>query len=146
MILGWSFSILRSYLPWSFLNFFSAATGSAVSSFMVWRAPARDVLKLVAHDAAVMILGGTALVTGGLYQGAAADSTEQSYAALNGDGSVAAFTTLAGSHTIVSAGGSALFNQTVATYADSSGVAHVIVLGGDDVNAPGTKRAEVWVY
>jgi hypothetical protein len=29
---------------------------------------------------------------------------------------------------------------------DGAGVAHVLVLGGDDVNAPGKKHKEVWFY
>jgi len=32
------------------------------------------------------------------------------------------------------------------SYVDANGVAHVLVLGSDDVNAPGKKRAEVWFY
>lgn len=93
-----------------------------------------------------VIAGGTVLITGGLYAGAATNATEESYAALNGDGSVGAFTVATGAHTIASAGGQALFNQAAVTYLDGNGVAHVVILGGDDVNAPGTKRAEVWVY
>lgn len=31
-------------------------------------------------------------------------------------------------------------------YTDATGVSHVLVLDGDDVNAPGKKRAEVWFY
>ena len=110
-----------------------------------WSVNASGLATAVSKHTAV-IAGGTVLITGGLYAGAAADSTEESYATLNGDGSVAAFTTLAGSHTIVSAGGRALFNQAALTYVDARNVARAVVLGGDDVNAPGTKRAEVWVY
>jgi hypothetical protein len=103
-------------------------------------------LALAVSKHTALIAGGTVLITGGLYQGAGAGSMEESYAALNGDGSVGGLTTLTGSHTIVSAGGQALFNHAAASYVDGNGVAHVIILGGDDVNAPGKKRAEVWVY
>jgi hypothetical protein len=110
-----------------------------------WTVNGGSLAQAVSKHTAV-VAGGAVLITGGLYQGAAAGSTEESYAALNGDGSVGSFTTLTGSHTIVSAGGQALFNHAAASYVDGNGVAHVIILGGDDVNAPGKKRAEVWVY
>ena len=32
------------------------------------------------------------------------------------------------------------------SYLDGTGAVHVMVIGGDDVNAPGKKRPEVWVY
>lgn len=118
-------------------------TGDLVNTS--WTVNGTSLAQAVSKHTAV-IAGGTVLITGGLYQGAAAGSTEESYAALNGDGSVGSLTTLTGSHTIASAGGQALFNHAAVSYVDDNGVAHVIILGGDDVNAPGTKRAEVWVY
>jgi IPT/TIG domain len=110
-----------------------------------WTVNGGSLATAVSKHTAVLA-GGTVLITGGLYQGAAADSTEERYAALNADGSVGAFTNATGTHTIVSAGGKALFNHAAVTYVDDGGVAHVIILGGDDVNAPGKKRAEVWIY
>jgi hypothetical protein len=59
---------------------------------------------------------------------------------------VSSFSGATGSHTIASAGGANLFNHAALSYVDANGVAHVLVLGGDDVNAPGKKRAEVWFY
>jgi len=52
----------------------------------------------------------------------------------------------AGAHTILSAGGGNLFKHAALSYVDANGVAHVLVLGGDDVNLPGTKHRQVWFY
>jgi hypothetical protein len=93
-----------------------------------------------------VLLGGRVLLTGGLYAGADAAASEESYATINPDGSVGAFADAGGSHTIVSAGGRSLFNHAVVAWADAGGTPHVLILGGDDVNAPGKKRAEVWRY
>jgi len=46
----------------------------------------------------------------------------------------------------VSAGGGNLFNHVALSYVDANGVAHLLVLGGDDVNLPGTKHKQVWFY
>jgi hypothetical protein len=93
-----------------------------------------------------VLAGGRVLLTGGLYPGADTGASEERYATLNGDGSVGAFTNAAGTQTIGSAGGRRLFNHAAVTWVDAGGTAHVLILGGDDVNAPGKKRAEVWVY
>jgi hypothetical protein len=93
-----------------------------------------------------VLLGGRVLLTGGLYPGADAAASEERYATINADGSVGAFADVGGSHTIVSAGGRSLFNHAVVVGVDANGTPHVYILGGDDVNAPGKKRAEVWVY
>jgi hypothetical protein len=90
--------------------------------------------------------GGNVLITAGIYNGATTGSTEESYAQLNSDGTVGSFNGATGSHTIVSAGGKNLFNHAALSYVDGLGVAHVMVIGGDDLNAPGKKRAEVWYY
>lgn len=94
----------------------------------------------------VVVAGGNVLVTGGLYNGAATGSSEESYAQFNSDGTVSSFAGATGAHTIASAGGKNLFNHAALGYVDANGVAHVLVIGGDDVNAPGKKRAEVWFY
>jgi hypothetical protein len=118
-------------------------TGDLIGS--AWTVNGSGLTKVVSKHTAV-IAGGNALVTGGLYSGAATGSTEETYAQLNSDGSVGSFNGATGSHTILSAGGANLFNHAALGYVDASGVAHVLVLGGDDVNAPGKKRAEVWFY
>jgi hypothetical protein len=90
--------------------------------------------------------GGNAFVTAGLYNGANVGSTENTYAVFNADGTVGSFSGATGSNTIQSAGGGNLFNHAALSYIDANGVAHVMILGGDDVNSPGTKRAGVWFY
>lgn len=110
-----------------------------------WTLNASGLTKAASKHTAV-IAGGNVLITAGLYNGAATGSTEETYAQLNSDGSVASFNGATGSHTIASAGGKNLFNHAALGYVDANGVAHVMVLGGDDVNAPGKKRAEVWFY
>jgi IPT/TIG domain-containing protein len=118
-------------------------TGDLVGSS--WTLNASGLTKAASKHTAV-IAGGSVLITAGLYNGAATGSTEESYAQLNSDGTVASFNGATGSHTIASAGGKNLFNHAALGYVDATGVAHVMVLGGDDVNAPGKKRAEVWFY
>jgi hypothetical protein len=110
-----------------------------------WTLNTGGLTKAASKHTAV-IAGGNVLITAGLYNGAATGSTEETYAQLNSDGSVASFNGATGSHTIASAGGKDLFNHAALGYVDANGVAHVMVLGGDDVNAPGKKRAEVWFY
>ncbi len=110
-----------------------------------WTVNFSGLTKAVSKHTAVMA-GGDILITAGLYNAANTGSSEESYAQINNDGSVASFNGATGSHTIQSAGGKNLFNHAALAYVDASGVAHVLVLGGDDVNAPGKKRAEVWFY
>lgn len=110
-----------------------------------WSVNGSGMTKVASKHTAV-IAGGTVLVTGGLYSAANTGSTEETYAQLNSDGSMGSFNGATGVHTILSAGGKNLFNHAALGYVDANGVAHVLVLGGDDVNAPGKKRAEVWFY
>lgn len=110
-----------------------------------WSVNGTGMTKVASKHTAV-IAGGTVLVTGGLYSAANTGSTEETYAQLNADGTVGSFNGATGVHTILSAGGKNLFNHAALGYVDANGVAHVLVLGGDDVNAPGKKRAEVWFY
>jgi N-acetylneuraminic acid mutarotase len=110
-----------------------------------WVVNSSSLTKAVGKHTSV-VAGGSVLVTGGLYNGASTGSSEESYAQLRTDGTVSSFSGATGSHTITSAGGSNLFNHAALSYVDANGVAHVLVLGGDDVNAPGKKRAEVWFY
>jgi hypothetical protein len=93
-----------------------------------------------------LVAGGNVLVTAGLYNGAATGATEESYARLNADGTLGSFNGATGSNTILSQGGGNLYNHAVVGYVDGEGAFHVLVLGGDDVNAPGTKHAEVFFY
>lgn len=110
-----------------------------------WTVNASSTSKAVAKHT-VVAAGGSLLVTAGLYNGASTGSSEQSYAQINSDGTVSSFSGATGAHTIASAGGKNLFNHAAVAYTDATGVSHVLVLGGDDINAPGKKRAEVWYY
>ncbi len=66
---------------------------------------------------------------------------------LNSDGTVASFNGATGSNTISSlTGGINIFNHASVGYTDGSGAFHVLVIGGDDVNAPGTKHTGVFFY
>jgi hypothetical protein len=112
-----------------------------------WTAGANKLIKAVSKHTAV-VAGGYVLVTAGLYQGASVGSTEESYAALNPDGTTSGFSGATGSHTISNlvAGAGEIFNHAAVGYLDASGAFHVLVVGGDDVNAPTKKHKGVFYY
>jgi hypothetical protein len=110
-----------------------------------WTVNPSSLKKAVSKHTAV-VGGGNILVTAGIYNGAKTGSTEETYAQLNSDGTVGSFNGATGSNTISSAGGTDLFNHAAVSYVDAGGVAHVMVIGGDDLNAPGKKRTGVWFY
>jgi hypothetical protein len=88
--------------------------------------------------------GGYFLVSGGLYVGASTGASEELYASINTDGSIAAFNGATGNHTITgSTNGYNFFNQGSALFVDAGGNPHVLILGGADVNT-GAAHAEVW--
>jgi hypothetical protein len=122
-----------------------AGVDLATGDLAGWTVNGGSLGKATAKHTAVL-LGGRVLLTGGLYAGADAAASEESYATINADGSVGAFADAGGAHTIVSAGGRSLFNHAAVAWAGAGGTPHVLILGGDDVNAPGKKRAEVWRY
>src|SRR6266446_153482 len=87
---------------------------------------------------------GGVLASGGLYNGASSGATEQEFASINTDGSLAGFTTVTGAYTISKAtGGYNFYNQSSAYFADAAGKPHVLILGGADVNT-GAPHVEVW--
>jgi hypothetical protein len=90
--------------------------------------------------------GGSLFVSSGLYAAAGTGSSENSYATLDADGTVGSFGGATGSNTLLSVGGVNLFNTRGVTYVDGSGVAHVMILGGDDVTLLGQKSARVLYY
>lgn len=110
-----------------------------------WTVNPAALQKAVSKHTAV-VAGGTVLVSAGLYNGASTGASEQTYASFNSDGTVGSFQGATGARTIASAGGKNLFNHVGLSYVDGSGVAHVLIIGGDDVNAPGKVRPEVWFY
>lgn len=110
-----------------------------------WTAGANKLKKAVSKHTAV-VAGGNVLVTAGLYNGATTGSTEESYAGLNVDGSTTSFNGATGANTISSGGGGNLFNHAATGYLDAAGAFHVLVVGGDDVNAPTKKHKGVFYY
>lgn len=90
--------------------------------------------------------GGDIFVSAGLYAAAQQGSSENTYAQINSDGTVGSFGGATGSNTLQSAGAGNLFNHAALVYVDGAGVAHVMVLGGDDVNSPGARSAKVFYY
>ena len=110
-----------------------------------WTTNANKLKKAVTKQTSV-VAGGDVLITAGLYNGASTGSTEESYSQFNSDGTVGAFNGATGSNTISSLGGGNLFNQAALGYTDGNGAFHVLVVGGDDVNIPGTKHSAVFFY
>ena len=97
-----------------------------------------------AHTAVIAF--GNVLLTGGLYPGASGHTSEAVYAAINADGTVGTFATLSPATSINSLCSCNLFNHGTTGYVDGTGSFHVLVLGGDNVSAPGTPRAETFIY
>lgn len=93
-----------------------------------------------------LFAGGNLFVTAGLYAAAGTGSTENVYAQINSDGTTSSFNGATGSNTIQTLGGINLFNHSAIGYVDGTGVAHVMILGGDDVNNVGTKSKMVFFY
>ncbi len=110
-----------------------------------WSVNPNDLIKAQAKHSAV-VAGGWVLASGGLYNGASTSSTEHAYASINSDATLGSFNGATGSQTIVSAGGVPFFNHAAVAYVDGAGEAHVVVLGGADVNNPATTLDGVWIY
>lgn len=95
----------------------------------------------------MLVAGGNIFVSSGLYFGIGlTGSSENTYAQIFADGSVDTFAGATGSNTINEAGGANLFNQAALSYIDGDGVAHVMILGGDNVADPGVRRTSVLFY
>jgi hypothetical protein len=95
-----------------------------------------------------VVAGGGVLASGGLYNGAANGSSEQEFASINTDGSLATFGSATGAYTISKAtGGYNFYNQSSVYFADTAGNPHVLILGGAEVSntvSNGVLHAEVW--
>ncbi len=89
--------------------------------------------------------GGALLASSGVY-GGAAGSSENSYASINADGSVASWQGATGTNTIGALLGYSLYNEAALSFADATGVGHVIVLGGADRATAGKASAAVVYY
>ena len=106
---------------------------------------AQDMLKSRSKHSA-LVAGGNVFVSAGLYNGAGNGSSENISAQINSDGSVGSFSGATGSNTLEALGGINLFNHAAIGYVDADGVAHVMILGGDDLNSPGSKQSRVMFY
>jgi hypothetical protein len=93
-----------------------------------------------------LAVGGNLFISSGLYSAATQGSSENVYAQIASDGSIGTFAGATGSNTLLSAGGSNLFNQKGITYIDNDGVGHVMIIGGDNANLPGDKSDKVLFY
>jgi hypothetical protein len=103
-----------------------------------WSENPSSLIKALSRHSAVAV-GGTILVSGGLYGGAANSSTEQQYASINLDGTIGSFGGATGSQTIAGssgAGGVPFFHHAAIGYVDAGDVAHVVILGGNNVEDP----------
>lgn len=110
-----------------------------------WSVNPSNLIKAVAKHSAI-VNGGWLLVSGGLYNGAPNSATEHQYAAFNADGTLSSFNGATGSQTIAESGGIAFFNHAAVTYADANDAAHVLMLGGNDVNDTATPVPDSWFY
>ena len=111
-----------------------------------WTLSTNKLKKPVAKHT-VVVAGGNALITAGLYNGALTGSSEESFTGLNADGSTGPFNGATGVNTITKLGGGNLFNHAATGYLDATGAFHVLVVGGDDANAPTTtKHTGVFYY
>lgn len=99
------------------------------------------------YKASALIAGGVVLRTAGLYNGiGTSGSSENQFAQIASDCDVGSFNGANNAASIKSKGGANLFNHAAVSYVDGDGTAHVMILGGDDVDSPGNKRAEVWFF
>lgn len=105
-----------------------------------------DSLSKARSKHSTLVSGGYLFVSSGLYSAAAQGSSENTYAQINSDGTIGEFNGATGSNTLQSEGGTNLFNQASISYVDGDGVAHVLIIGGDDVNSPGNKQTDVMYY
>lgn len=94
-----------------------------------------------------VIAGGVVLRTAGWYNGiGTSGASENLYAPIQSSCDVGSFNGANNAQSIKSKGGGNLFNHAAVSFVDGSGTAHVMILGGDDVDSPGNKRSAVWFY
>jgi hypothetical protein len=114
----------------------------------VWSLNSGSLIKSVAKHTA-LVAGGTVLVSGGVYNGAGNSATEHQYASIELDGEVGSFNGATGSQTIAGssgAGGEPFFNHAAIVYVDLTGEAHVVMIGGNDINDPASPLGSTYYY
>lgn len=89
--------------------------------------------------------GGYLFATSGVYSGSAG-SSENTYSAINSDGTIGSWTGATGSNTIGTLLGYDLYNEAALSFVDAAGKSHVIVLGGAKRQAQGRASAAVVYY
>ena len=89
--------------------------------------------------------GGALLTSSGVYAGSPG-SSENSYATLNSSGTLSSWQGATGTNTIAAVLGYSLYNQAALSFADATGLGHVIIIGGADRGAPGRASAAVIYY
>jgi hypothetical protein len=100
-----------------------------------------------ARTATTAVFGaGHVLVTGGVYTGASTHTSESESAAIGADGTTGTFATAASPTSLNSLCSCNLYNHGALGYTAGNGSFHVLVVGGDDVNAPGTRRTETYTF
>lgn len=93
----------------------------------------------------MMSAGGSVVITSGIYSGQAG-SSENSYATINADGTLASWGGATGSSTIAAVLGYSVYNQAAVSFVDGTGKGHVIVLGGASRTTTGRASAGVVYY
>ena len=119
-------------------------TGDLLSSGGSWT-PSVTSMSKARSKHSMIVAGGSLLVTSGVYSGAAG-SSENQYAALNGDGTLGSFNGATGVNTIQSVLGYSLYNQAAISFVDALGHGHVLVLGGANRSVAGQPSAGVVYY
>ena len=94
---------------------------------------------------AVVAAGGALLVSSGVYAGQAG-SSENTYASIMADGSLASWNGATGSNTIDVLIGYAVYNTASVYFLDAQGRGHVMLLGGAKRSTEGQPSAEVVYY
>jgi IPT/TIG domain len=108
-----------------------------------WAAVSQQAKARSKHSA--VFAGGALFVTSGVYAGQPG-SSENAYAAVNHDGTIASWNGATGSETIESELAISLYNQAAVTFIDASGAGHVLVLGGANRAIQGRASAAVLYY
>lgn len=89
--------------------------------------------------------GGALLTSSGVYSGQPG-SSENTFAAVNSDGTLGSWNGATGAETISSEIGYSLYNQAMVTFVDAAGSGHVLVLGGADRASEGRASSAVLFY
>lgn len=93
----------------------------------------------------LMMAGSSVVATSGMYSGQAG-SSENTYASVTADGTLSSWAGATGTSTIQTLLGYSLYNVAAVSFADATGKAHVVVLGGANRSQAGRASAAVVYY